>query len=72
MDRFTYFLVRVRQPFGREAGRLAGLVERLATGEKRSFASGEELLRSVAHWPDANMGGDAADLQNDDDAAVPR
>jgi hypothetical protein len=39
MDRFTYFLVRVRQPLGREAGRLAGLVERLATGEKHSFGA---------------------------------
>lgn len=31
-------------------GSIAGLVEHLGTGEKRSFSSGDELLRLVGSW----------------------
>ncbi len=56
MDRFSYFMIRVRQPLTpdrSEAGApLAGVVERLASGEKRSFESGVELLRLIGTWPE--------------------
>ena len=55
MERFSYFMIRVSQPT--ESGvamptSLTGVVERLASREKRTFGSGEELLRLVAEWPD--------------------
>jgi hypothetical protein len=43
-----YYIVRVR-PDG-ATGELAGLVERLSTGEKRAFRSYEELARVVEEW----------------------
>lgn len=30
---------------------IAGAIEHLGTGEKRSFVSGEELLRLLGSWP---------------------
>jgi hypothetical protein len=45
-ERFEYFMLRLtRSAYYPE--RLAGLVERLGSGEKRSFDTGEELLRLV-------------------------
>jgi hypothetical protein len=46
IDRFEYFMVRVSRSM-RHPDRLAGLVERLGSGEKRSFDTGEQLLRLV-------------------------
>ena len=45
---FDYFMVRVTRT--EDAAQLAGLVERLGTGEKRSFSSGQQLLGLVAEW----------------------
>ncbi len=54
MERFAYFMVRIRRsPDAPPDDSLSGLVEQLATGEKQSFASGEELIRIVRSWPGA-------------------
>ena len=45
---FDYFMVRVTRTDDYAA--LAGQVERLGTGEKRSFSTGHELLGLVAGW----------------------
>ncbi len=50
-DRFDYFMVRVTR--AEDDARLTGLVERLGTGEKRSFGSGQHLLWLVASWSNA-------------------
>jgi hypothetical protein len=57
MKEFVYFMIRVRrvEPDVPEGG-LSGMVERLGTGEKWRFGSGEELLRVV--------GGDVHRLKN--------
>jgi hypothetical protein len=53
-ERFEYFMVRLtRSP--REPDRVAGLVERLGSGQKRTFDTGEQLVRLVG-------GGFALDL----------
>ena len=49
-ERLGYFLVRVRRPATGGAGEFAGLVERLGTGEKRAFQTGDELARVVEEW----------------------
>ncbi len=51
-DRFDYFMVRVTRT--EDDARLTGLVERLGTGEKRSFGSGQQLLWLVGAWTDAH------------------
>ncbi|MGH7527620.1 MAG: hypothetical protein ACREMX_13055 [Gemmatimonadales bacterium] len=48
-ERLDYFMVRLARR-EREPDRLAGLVERLATGEKRAFASADQLVRLVSEW----------------------
>ncbi|MFL5403112.1 MAG: hypothetical protein ACJ8BF_09890 [Gemmatimonadales bacterium] len=53
-ERFEYFMVRITRS-AREPDRVAGLVERLGSGEKRSFNTGEQLVRLVG-------GGFALDL----------
>jgi hypothetical protein len=53
VERFAYFMVRIRRPDELPDDSFSGLVEQLATGEKRSFASAEELIRIVRSWPDA-------------------
>jgi hypothetical protein len=45
-ERFEYFMVRVTRS-ALEPDRVAGLVELLGSGEKRSFSSGEQLVRLV-------------------------
>ena len=45
-----YFVVRVRRLPGMPIGECSGLVERLATGEKREFRSSGELAAVVAEW----------------------
>ena len=45
---FDYFMVRVTRT--EDAAQLAGLIERLGTGEKRSFTTGQQLLGLVAEW----------------------
>jgi hypothetical protein len=43
-ERFEYFMVRVTRSL-HHPDRLVGLVERLGSGEKRSFETGEQLLQ---------------------------
>jgi hypothetical protein len=48
MDEFDYFMVRVRRAtVGQRGGPLAGVAERLGTGEKWTFENSDELLRVV-------------------------
>jgi hypothetical protein len=47
--RLGYFIVRVRSAT-HGSGEFAGLVERLATGEKRAFRTSDELARVVEEW----------------------
>ena len=49
-DSFEYYLVRVRRSTA-DLRQVTGHVERLGTGEKRRFGSGEDLVRLVAAWP---------------------
>jgi hypothetical protein len=42
-------------------GALAGRLENLVTGEQREFASGHELLESIAIALEANVGGSSTD-----------
>jgi hypothetical protein len=55
MTLFDYFMVRITRTD--DPARLAGLVERLGTGEKRSFTTGEQLLGLVEAWSgsDSNL-----------------
>ncbi len=51
MDEFSYYMIRIhRAPVEHRPESLAGVVERLATGEKRSFADCDELLRLLGGW----------------------
>lgn len=45
-ERFEYFMVRLTRT-AHAPDRLSGLVERLSSGEKRSFDTGEQLLQLV-------------------------
>jgi hypothetical protein len=45
-ERFEYFMVRLTRTAS-EPDRVAGLVERLGSGQKRSFDTGEQLVRLV-------------------------
>jgi hypothetical protein len=47
--RFDYFMLRVSRS-EHEPDLFEGQVERLGSGEKRRFESGDELLRLVADW----------------------
>lgn len=53
-ERFEYFMLRLTRS-ALEPDRVAGLIERLGSGEKRSFDTGEQLVRLVG-------GGFALDL----------
>lgn len=49
-DRFEYFMIRLRR--AADAPReLSGQIERLGSGEKRTFDTVEHLLELVATWP---------------------
>lgn len=55
---FSYFMVRLRHADGGAPpadASIAGLVEHLGTGEKRSFSSGDELLRLVGAWTNGTV-----------------
>lgn len=55
LDSYEYYMVRVRRTDD-DPGQVTGQVERLGTGEKRGFASGEQLARLVALWQIAREG----------------
>jgi hypothetical protein len=42
---FAYFILRMRRASPTDSQGFSGVVERLGTGDKRSFESGDELLR---------------------------
>ena len=48
-ERFEYFMIRLTRS-EKAPERVAGLVERLGSGEKRSFESGDQLLQMVGGW----------------------
>jgi hypothetical protein len=52
MDQFRYYMIRVRcasrAPLGADVPSVSGVVEELGTGEKRSFANGDELVQFVS------------------------
>jgi len=48
--RFEYFMIRLRRA-GDAADELSGQIERVGSGEKRRFDTGEHLLELVAGWP---------------------
>lgn len=48
-ERFDYFMIRVTRS-DQDPERVAGLVERLGSGEKRSFENGDQLVRMVGGW----------------------
>jgi hypothetical protein len=50
MDRFDYFMVRLHRTVS-EPDRLSGQVERLGTGERWRFDTGEQLVRLVGGEP---------------------
>jgi hypothetical protein len=64
-DSFEYYMVRIRR-FAGEPGQLSGQVERLGTGEKCGFGSGQDLVRLVANWPER-----PSELQSDTLATQP-
>jgi hypothetical protein len=45
-ERFEYYMVRLTRS-AHEPDRVAGLIELLGSGQKRSFDSGEQLVRLV-------------------------
>jgi hypothetical protein len=47
--RFDYFMLRLARSEG-EPERIIGLAELLRTGEKRSFETGDQLLRLIGEW----------------------
>jgi hypothetical protein len=49
-DRLGYYMVKVRRSATDPSRELAGVVERLASGEKREFRSWAELARVVEEW----------------------
>ena len=54
MERFAYYMIRMAQPHedsASDAERVTGVIERLASGEKRTFGNADELLRLVTEWP---------------------
>jgi hypothetical protein len=55
-ERFEYFMVRLTRS-SRDPDRVAGLIERLGSGQKRTFDTGEQLVRLVGGGfaPELNM-----------------
>lgn len=47
---FDYFMIRSRRRTVGGSTTLSGLVEHLATGEKRRFDDGKELLQLLSDW----------------------
>jgi hypothetical protein len=54
-DCFEYYMIRVRRNAA-HPDQVTGQVERLGTGEKLGFASGEHLARLVTLWQASGAG----------------
>ena len=50
-ERLDYYMIRLTRREG-DPDRVAGLVERLATGERRGFDTADQLVRLVRSWED--------------------
>lgn len=48
-EHFQYFMVRLARS-NADPARLSGLIERIGSGEKRTFGTGEELVHLFASW----------------------
>jgi hypothetical protein len=57
-DSFEYYMIRVRRTAA-HPDQVTGQVERLETGEKLGFASGEHLARLVTLWRTPGAGAPA-------------
>lgn len=54
MDHFTYFMLRLRHPVETAAGpAVTGIIQHLATGEKRVFGDAGELVELLLAWSEA-------------------
>jgi hypothetical protein len=62
VERFDYFMVRLSR-MSTEPERLSGQVERLGTGERRSFETGEQLMDLVAVWSASEPRTETSDRQ---------
>jgi hypothetical protein len=49
-ERVGYFMVRIRRLPTDPPGEVTGVVERLGSGEKRTFRTSSELARVVDDW----------------------
>lgn len=58
---FSYFMIRVQRPVPTSQATMSGLIERLGTGEKKSFHTGAQLLELLGAWSaDSKMQADAS------------
>ena len=58
LDLYSYYMIRLRQPpRGLEGPAVgcAGLAERVATGEKRSFSTAGELIGVLTLWAEQDV-----------------
>lgn len=54
MDHFTYFMLRLRHPAETAAGpAVMGVIQHLATGDKRVFGDAGELVELLLTWSEA-------------------
>jgi hypothetical protein len=51
-DGVEYFMIRIHPHRTGNPPLLTGAIERLGTGEKLGFTSGEDLLRLLGSWPE--------------------
>jgi hypothetical protein len=61
-ERFDYFMVRLSRT-STDPERLSGQVERLGTGERRSFETGEQLMHLVAVWSASELRAETSNRQ---------
>jgi len=47
-----HFMIRVHPDRSAEPPRISGVIERLGTGEKLTFAGAAELIRLLGSWPE--------------------
>ncbi len=52
--RFGYFVLQTRTEWQEGTLRIAGVVENLASGEKQSFESADDLARVLREWGSVN------------------
>jgi hypothetical protein len=50
-----YFMIRVHPDRSSEPPALSGVIERLGTGEKLTFAGAAELIQPLGAWPEPQV-----------------